>query len=62
VEYVLNRKPAPPPCFVFVIDTCVNTDELEILVDSILQTLDSIPPNSVVGLITYGATVCFQFC
>eukprot|EP01080_Neovahlkampfia_damariscottae_P005477 gene5477-9295_t len=57
VEYVLNRKPAPPPCFLFVIDTCINTDELEVLVDSILQTLDSIPPNSVVGLVTFGATV-----
>lgn len=58
VEYVLyKQKLAPPPCFLLVIDTCMDTDELETLKDSILQSLELIPENAYVGLITFGTTV-----
>lgn len=58
IEYKLSSKPqAPPPVFLLVVDTCLPDDEMRFLKDSILQSLNIIPENSLVGLITYGATV-----
>lgn len=38
----------------FVIDTCINAEELAAIRDSIQQSLNIIPPETYVGLITYG--------
>lgn len=60
VEYELQSIPPqlPAPAFIFVIDTCVGAvEELQELGDSIQQALNSLPPNSRVGLITYGVNV-----
>lgn len=57
IEYVTNMKRAPPT-FVFVLDTCVDTEsELEGLKEYVLLALNKLPENCRVGLITYGATV-----
>lgn len=60
-EYELQSLPSagPAPCFVFVIDTCgaAAKEELMELSDSILQALNLIPPESLVGLITFGTNV-----
>lgn len=57
VEYVLARKVAPPPLFLFVVDTALPTDEMESLRDSILRSLESIPENASIGLVTFGTNV-----
>ena len=61
VEYTLQTIPnAGPPVFLFVIDTCgsnANKEELTELADSIQQALNLLPPETLVGLITYGTNV-----
>mmetsp|Transcript_6305 Transcript_6305/g.14506 ORF Transcript_6305/g.14506 Transcript_6305/m.14506 type:complete len:766 (-) Transcript_6305:277-2574(-) len=58
VEYELqSTAPVGPPIFLFVVDTCVDEEEMDELKDSLQQTLNLIPENSLVGLITYGTHV-----
>jgi protein transport protein SEC23 len=45
------------PIFLFVIDVCVEQEELQKLKDSILQSLELLPSNAQIGLITFGTTV-----
>ncbi|KAK0863910.1 GTPase-activating protein S23 [Friedmanniomyces endolithicus] len=54
IEYRLARPAPTPPIFVFVVDTCQEEDSLKALKDSIIMSLDLIPPHALVGLITYG--------
>lgn len=58
-EYELQTVPDQgPPCFLFVIDTCSNAkEELAELADSLTQALNLMPPDSRVGLITFGTNV-----
>lgn len=58
-EYELQTVPAcGPPCFLFVIDTCVShKEELAELADSLQQALNLLPPECRVGLITFGTNV-----
>lgn len=57
LEYELQNRQAGPPVFVFCIDTCVPEDELEELKDAIQQTLNQLPPDALVGLVTFGTMV-----
>ncbi|KAL3910731.1 MAG: hypothetical protein SGILL_007577 [Bacillariaceae sp.] len=59
VEYELQNIPDQgPPCFLFVIDTCTNSkEELGELADSLIQALNLMPPDSRVGIITYGTNI-----
>ncbi|CAM9860463.1 unnamed protein product, partial [Choristocarpus tenellus] len=57
VEYELTTPPTGPPAFVFVVDTCVGDDELEWLADSLQQTLNLLPEEALVGLVTFGTNV-----
>ncbi|GLE03067.1 hypothetical protein PINS_up011946 [Pythium insidiosum] len=57
LEYELQGRQAGPPVFVFCIDTCVPEDELEELKDSIQQTLNQLPPDALIGLVTFGTMV-----
>jgi len=54
IEYRLARPAPSPPIFVFVVDTCQEEDSLQALKDSIIMSLSLLPPNALVGLITYG--------
>lgn len=56
IDYVLN-KPTVMPAFLFVVDTSIPETELKSLKESILETLDTIPSNSYVGLITFGRNI-----
>mmetsp|Transcript_12844 Transcript_12844/g.30028 ORF Transcript_12844/g.30028 Transcript_12844/m.30028 type:complete len:813 (+) Transcript_12844:196-2634(+) len=58
-EYELQTVPPQgPPCFLFVLDTCTNSkEELEELADSLTQALHLLPPDSLVGVITYGTNI-----
>jgi protein transport protein SEC23 len=60
-EYELHTvPPSGPPCFLFVVDTCGGgaiKEELAELADSIQQALHILPPDALVGLISYGTNV-----
>jgi protein transport protein SEC23 len=57
VEYRLNKKESNLPAFIFVIDTSVDSDELQELKETIQSSLMNIPPESYIGIILYG-TMC----
>lgn len=58
VEYELQSQPANgPPTFVFLVDTCADEDELGHLRDSLQQTLNLLPEDALVGLMTFGSLV-----
>jgi len=58
IEYELQTSPITgPPVFMFVVDTCLPEDELDELKDSLQQTLNLMPPDALVGLITFGTNV-----
>eukprot|EP00727_Mastigamoeba_balamuthi_P001905 m51a1_g11711 Sec23A (1616) ;mRNA; r:66403-72320 len=56
IEYTLAR-PAPPPAFVFVVDTCMPEEDLRAVKDTITRSLGLLPPTALVGLVTCGTTV-----
>lgn len=57
VEYKLARAPANPPIFIFLVDTTIEEEELIAMRESLLVTLGSLPPRSMVGLVTFGTMV-----
>lgn len=57
VEYQLQNAFMGPPTFLFVVDTCIDEDELSHLKDALQQTLNLLPQDSLVGLITFGTLV-----
>jgi protein transport protein SEC23 len=62
IEYTLSRPAQVPPVFLFVVDTCLDPDDLKALRDAIVVSLSLLPPYALVGLITFGTMVratCF---
>ncbi|KAJ1728250.1 GTPase-activating protein S23 [Coemansia biformis] len=57
IEYELPRRSPVPPVFMFVVDTCLEEDELKGLKDSLILALSLLPPTALVGLITFGTMV-----
>lgn len=57
IEYVLQRPAQVPPIFLFVVDTCLDEEDLKALKDSIVVSLSLLPPHALVGLITFGTMV-----
>lgn len=56
IEY-MKKFPSYPPIFLFVVDTCVSSSEMESLKAVLLQTIDYIPNSALVGFITYGTLI-----
>ncbi|WRT66838.1 protein transporter SEC23 [Kwoniella shivajii] len=54
IEYTLSRPAQIPPVFLYVVDTCVDEDELKALRETLVVSLSLLPPNALVGLITFG--------
>ncbi|KAF9910008.1 GTPase-activating protein S23 [Linnemannia zychae] len=54
IEYTLARGAQVPPIFLYVVDTCLEDDDLKALKDSLVVSLSLLPPHALVGLITYG--------
>ncbi|CAO3641500.1 unnamed protein product [Cunninghamella blakesleeana] len=54
IEYNLNRVAQIPPIFLYVVDTCLEEDDLKALKDALVVSLSLLPPYAWVGLITYG--------
>ncbi|KAJ2643173.1 GTPase-activating protein S23, partial [Coemansia sp. RSA 1694] len=57
IEYGLSRQSPVAPVFMFVVDICLEDDELKALKDSLILALSLLPPNALVGLITFGTMV-----
>lgn len=58
MEYELqSTAPVGPPIFLFLVDTCLDEEEMDELKDSLQQTLNLIPETALVGLITFGTHV-----
>lgn len=57
IEYTLARSAQVPPIFLYVVDTCMDEDDLKALKDSLVVSLSLLPPHALVGLITYGTMV-----
>ena len=56
VEYILPGA-VEKPIFLLVIDTCIEEKELSEIKDSIQLSLNLIPADALVGLITFGKHV-----
>ncbi|KAL2319408.1 hypothetical protein Fmac_028377 [Flemingia macrophylla] len=59
IEYhsAADAAPAPPPVFLFVVDTCVIEEEIGFLRSALSQAVELLPEKSLVGLITFGTFV-----
>jgi protein transport protein SEC23 len=57
IEYTLSRPAQIPPVFLYVVDTCIDEDELKALRETLVVSLSLLPPNALVGLITFGTMV-----
>ncbi|GFR80019.1 protein transport protein Sec23A [Elysia marginata] len=58
LEYTITRATCHPPIFLLVVDTCFTEDEdLQGLKESLQMSLSLLPPNALIGLITYGKMV-----
>ncbi|ODM96276.1 Protein transport protein Sec23B [Orchesella cincta] len=57
LEYSITRAVVPPPVFLFVIDTCMDEEELGALKESISMSLSLLPQNALIGIITFGKMV-----
>ena len=58
IEYqVQHTKPVSPPAYVFLLDTCINEEELSACRAAITKALQTLPEWAHVGLVTYGTHV-----
>ncbi|KAL0270106.1 UNVERIFIED_CONTAM: hypothetical protein PYX00_007623 [Menopon gallinae] len=57
IEYTITRAQCLPPIFLLVVDTCIDDEELGALKDSLQMSLSLLPPNALIGLITFGRMV-----
>ncbi|CAB4253912.1 similar to Saccharomyces cerevisiae YPR181C SEC23 GTPase-activating protein, stimulates the GTPase activity of Sar1p [Maudiozyma barnettii] len=57
MEYITNKAVLVPPIFFFVIDITSEQENLDALKQSIITSLTLLPPNALIGLITYGNVV-----
>ncbi|XP_078001202.1 protein transport protein Sec23A-like [Glandiceps talaboti] len=57
IEYTLTRATTNPPIFLIVLDTCMDEEDLQALKESLQMSLSLLPPNALVGLITFGKMV-----
>ncbi|XP_037729189.1 protein transport protein Sec23A isoform X1 [Drosophila subpulchrella] len=57
IEYTITRAPTMPPVFIFLVDTCMDEEELDALKDSLQMSLSLLPSNALVGLITFGKMI-----
>ncbi|MCP9264866.1 Protein transport protein Sec23A [Dirofilaria immitis] len=57
VSEVSLKATTLPPIFLFVVDTCLSTEELKALKESIQTALSLLPADALVGLITFGRMI-----
>jgi protein transport protein SEC23 len=47
----------PPPAFIFCFDICSPAEELSVIADNLIQALQLLPEDALVGLVTFGTNV-----
>lgn len=57
MEYTLARPAPSPPIFVFCVDTCLEEEDLKALKEALIVSLSLLPPQALVGLVTFGTMV-----
>lgn len=58
IDYVQLNQPNPhPPVFLYIVDSCVDEEEFTALKTSIIASLAHLPPNALVGFITFNHIV-----
>ncbi|KAJ8390778.1 hypothetical protein AAFF_G00099100 [Aldrovandia affinis] len=57
IEYVVQRGPQMPLIFLYVVDTCMEDEDLQALKESLQMSLSLLPPTALVGLITFGRMI-----
>ncbi|XP_066464723.1 protein transport protein Sec23A isoform X2 [Eleutherodactylus coqui] len=57
IEYVVQRGPQMPLIFLYVVDTCMDDEDLQALKESMQMSLSLLPPTALVGLITFGRMI-----
>lgn len=57
IEYITARPVQNPPIFFFLIDLCQDEENLKALKETLVISLSLLPPNALIGLITYGTMV-----
>ncbi|XP_004698210.1 protein transport protein Sec23B [Echinops telfairi] len=57
IEYMVQRGAQSPLIFLYVVDTCLEEDDLQALKESLQMSLSLLPPDALVGLITFGRMV-----
>lgn len=57
IEYTITRAQCMPPIYLYVVDTCMDDEELGALKDSLQMSLSLLPPNALIGLVTFGKMV-----
>lgn len=57
IEYTLSRPAQIPPIFLYVVDTCLDEEDLSALKAAIISSLAVLPAHALVGLVTYGTMV-----
>lgn len=57
IEYTLSKASPVGPVFLFVVDLCVEEEDLQAIKDSLVMCLSLMPPNTLVGLMTFGNMV-----
>ncbi|WFD01160.1 GTPase-activating protein S23 [Malassezia yamatoensis] len=57
IEYTLSRTAPIPPVFVYVVDTCMEPEDLKALCEALVVSLSLLPPHALVGLVTFGTVV-----
>ncbi|XP_041353261.1 protein transport protein Sec23A-like isoform X2 [Gigantopelta aegis] len=57
IEYTITRATCHPPIYLIVLDTCMEEEDLQALKESLQMSLSLLPPNALIGLITFGKMV-----
>lgn len=57
IEYITARPVQHSPIFFYVIDLCQDEENLQALKETLVISLSLLPPNALIGLITYGTVV-----
>uniref|UniRef100_H2ZP47 Protein transport protein SEC23 n=1 Tax=Ciona savignyi TaxID=51511 RepID=H2ZP47_CIOSA len=57
IEYQVAGQVPVGPIFLFVLDTCMDDEDLQAMKESLQMSLSLLPNNAVIGLITYGRMV-----
>ncbi len=58
IEYTVpSNRPLMPPIFLFVVDTCLDEDDLIALRQELIVGMSLLPQHALVGLVTFGTMV-----